>query len=98
MKLFYFTFKARAETSRLILKLAGVDFEDVQFTPQEWAAKYKAQSPSGQVRPTFQARNLLADLSQDASNEGFCYCTGLCFTSRMRRDRLLPGHHHDTEV
>lgn len=49
MKLFYFDFKARAETARLMLKLAGMTFEDIRFSGEEWGSKYKALSPSGQV-------------------------------------------------
>ena len=50
MKLYYFNMKGRAETPRLIMNLGGKKFEDVRFSGEEWGAKYKAMSPSGQVR------------------------------------------------
>ena len=49
MKLYYFDGKGRAETARLVMRLGGKDFEDIRFTGEEWGAKYKAMSPSGQV-------------------------------------------------
>ena len=50
MKLYYFDLRGRAETPRLVMKLGGKKFEDVRFSIEEWGAKYKAMSPSGQVR------------------------------------------------
>ena len=50
MKLYYFGLKGRAEAVRLMMKLGGKDFEDITFSGEEWGAKYKAMSPSGQVR------------------------------------------------
>ena len=50
MKLYYFNMKGRAETPRLVMNLGGKKFEDVRFSGEEWGAKYKAMSPSGQVR------------------------------------------------
>lgn len=49
MKLYYFDGKGRAETSRLVMRLGGTDFEDIRFTGPEFATKYKEMSPSGQV-------------------------------------------------
>jgi glutathione S-transferase len=49
MKLYYFDGKGRAETARLVMRVGGKDFEDIRFNGQEFAAKYKALSPSGQV-------------------------------------------------
>ncbi len=46
-KLFYFNVRGRAETSRLIFAQAGVKYEDVRFTGEQWASEYKAKSPSG---------------------------------------------------
>ena len=46
-KLFYFNAKGRAETSRFIFAQAGVKYEDVRFTGEQWASEYKAKSPSG---------------------------------------------------
>lgn len=48
MKIFYFDTAGRAETARIMLTLAGIAFEDVRFSGEEWAAKYKALSPTGQ--------------------------------------------------
>jgi glutathione S-transferase len=50
MKLFYFNVKGRPEPAKLCLRLAGIQFEDIQFDPAAWASEYKALSPSGQVR------------------------------------------------
>jgi hypothetical protein len=50
MKLFYFNIKGRPEPAKLCLKLAGKEFEDIQFDGADWMSKYKALSPSGQVR------------------------------------------------
>lgn len=49
MKLYYFNGKGRAEASRLVMNHGGKEFEDVRFSMEEWGAKYKAMSPSGQV-------------------------------------------------
>lgn len=50
MKLYYFDGKGRAEASRLVMRLGGKSFEDIRFSHAEWGAKWKALSPSGQVR------------------------------------------------
>lgn len=49
MKLYYFQGKGRAEASRLVMRLGGKEFEDIRFNREEWMAKYKPQSPAGQV-------------------------------------------------
>ena len=47
-KLYYFPAKGRAETSRFIFKQAGVDFEDVRISGEEWA-KFKPKTPYGSM-------------------------------------------------
>jgi glutathione S-transferase len=47
-KLYYFNLRGRAEVIRYVLVAAGQDYEDVRFGGEEWRAKYKAQTPSGQ--------------------------------------------------
>ena len=59
MKLYYFGLQGRAEASRLMMKLGGKEFEDVTFTGEEWGAKYKAMSPSGQARSSHPALAVL---------------------------------------
>jgi glutathione S-transferase len=48
MKLYYFGTAGLAETSRIMLRAAGTNFEDVCFDGATWAAKYKAKSPTRQ--------------------------------------------------
>lgn len=48
MKLYYFDLAGRAECARIMLKAADMPFEDVRFSRDEWIAKYKAMSPTGQ--------------------------------------------------
>ena len=38
---------ARGELSRMIFAQAGVQYEDIRFTKEEWVAKYKELSPFG---------------------------------------------------
>ena len=38
IKLIYFNARGRAELSRLILAQAGVEFEDLRITKEEWPA------------------------------------------------------------
>ena len=38
IKLFYFNTEGRAELTRMILAQAGVEFEDVRLTRDEWSA------------------------------------------------------------
>ena len=38
IKLFYFNAEGRAELTRMILAQAGVEFEDVRLTRDEWSA------------------------------------------------------------
>ena len=37
-KLYYFNIRGRAEVTRLLFKVAGVNFEDKRLTGEEWAA------------------------------------------------------------
>ena len=46
-KVFYFNSRGRAEVSRLVLAQAGVKYEDIRFSMEEWQATYKAKSPFG---------------------------------------------------
>ena len=48
MKLYYLDISGRAETTRIMYDLGGVDFEDVRFGFDEVANKYLAKSPTGQ--------------------------------------------------
>ncbi|XP_039274780.2 hematopoietic prostaglandin D synthase-like [Styela clava] len=47
-RIIYFNLMARAELARLILVQAGVEFEDVRVTQEEWA-KMKPDTPFGQL-------------------------------------------------
>ncbi|KAK7094788.1 glutathione S-transferase 1-like [Littorina saxatilis] len=49
IKVHYFDFRGRGEIVRLVLALAGQDFEDVRLSREEWAAKYKSAAPFGQM-------------------------------------------------
>ena len=46
-KLFYFDFPGKAEITRLIFAYTGTEFEDVRFSGEEWATKYKGEAPLG---------------------------------------------------
>eukprot|EP01057_Protomagalhaensia_wolfi_P005854 Protomagalhaensia_wolfi_Nauph_80__5853@NODE_745_length_2035_cov_16_437375_g558_i0_p1_GENE_NODE_745_length_2035_cov_16_437375_g558_i0NODE_745_length_2035_cov_16_437375_g558_i0_p1_ORF_typecomplete_len616_score101_47GST_C_3/PF14497_6/1_2e05GST_C_3/PF14497_6/1_5e03GST_C_3/PF14497_6/1_2e10GST_N/PF02798_20/4_1e07GST_N/PF02798_20/6_8e03GST_N/PF02798_20/1_5e08GST_N_3/PF13417_6/0_35GST_N_3/PF13417_6/1_4e04GST_N_3/PF13417_6/1_2e08GST_N_4/PF17172_4/0_0002GST_N_4/PF17172_4/15GST_N_4/PF17172_4/4_3GST_C/PF000 len=46
--LYYFDLSIRAESQRLLLHTAGVPFNDIRFGGDEWRAKYKHLSPTGQ--------------------------------------------------
>ncbi|CAL1526249.1 unnamed protein product [Lymnaea stagnalis] len=48
MKLFYFNFRGRGEMIRLLLKLAGAEFEDIRVTQEEWKT-LKAEMPNNQM-------------------------------------------------
>ncbi|KAH7704871.1 GST-5 protein [Aphelenchoides avenae] len=48
-KIVYFDAARRAETARLILTHAGVDFEDVRIPKAEWPGEHKAKAPFGQL-------------------------------------------------
>ena len=41
-KLYYFNVRARAESIRILFAQAGVTYEDIRFTQEEWVSKYKA--------------------------------------------------------
>ena len=40
-KLTYFTLRGKAEAIRMVFSVAGVEFEDVRFSLDEWFTKYK---------------------------------------------------------
>lgn len=48
-KLHYFNLRGRAELSRLILKQAGVEFEDIRFERSEWPALKASKSCTSQM-------------------------------------------------
>ncbi|XP_002731486.1 S-crystallin 4-like [Saccoglossus kowalevskii] len=49
-KLYYFNSRALAEQSRMIFALAGVEYEDIRYTREEWpAAKESGKFPFGTV-------------------------------------------------
>ncbi|CAC5396276.1 HPGDS [Mytilus coruscus] len=50
-KLYYFPVRGRAELSRLLLAVAGKDYEDIRISFDEWPKK-KSTIPTGQM-PTF---------------------------------------------
>ncbi|KAI8824297.1 putative glutathione S-transferase [Fimicolochytrium jonesii] len=52
LKLTYFDIRARAESIRLALTIAGIPFEDVRLPRSEWPA-FKEKTPYGQV-PTLE--------------------------------------------
>ena len=39
----YFDWRARAETSRMLFALAGVEFEDVRISAEDWPAAKNGQ-------------------------------------------------------
>lgn len=41
-KLYYFNAEGRADSIRIQLAQAEVKYEDVRFTTEEWASKYKS--------------------------------------------------------
>lgn len=45
-KLYYFEFKFRAETTRLIFEAAGKPYEDIRFEPSKWP-EFKSKAPFG---------------------------------------------------
>lgn len=46
-KLYYFNFKGRAETIRLLFAAAGQKYEDIRFEHDNWP-EFKAKSPFGE--------------------------------------------------
>uniref|UniRef100_A0A914C9B5 glutathione transferase n=1 Tax=Acrobeloides nanus TaxID=290746 RepID=A0A914C9B5_9BILA len=48
-KLYYFDFGGRAEFIRIMFHYAGVPFEDVRFSFQEWGQNWKHKMPFGKV-------------------------------------------------
>jgi glutathione S-transferase len=47
-KLYYFNARGRAEVSRLILAVAGQNYEDIRYERDQWPA-HKSEMPLGQV-------------------------------------------------
>ena len=47
-KLYYFESRGRAEPSRIILACAGVKYEDVRYTKEQWA-EFKPKTPFGSM-------------------------------------------------
>ncbi|PAA54765.1 hypothetical protein BOX15_Mlig006851g5 [Macrostomum lignano] len=45
--LFYFDFRGRGELCRLVLSAAGIEFDEVRFSRQQWAETYRSLSPNG---------------------------------------------------
>jgi glutathione S-transferase len=48
-KLFYFQGRGRAEISRLLMVIGGMKWLDVRIPQEEWAGKWKAKMPFGQL-------------------------------------------------
>eukprot|EP01056_Protomagalhaensia_sp_Gyna25_P000126 Protomagalhaensia_sp_Gyna_25__125@NODE_105_length_5226_cov_230_702911_g82_i0_p1_GENE_NODE_105_length_5226_cov_230_702911_g82_i0NODE_105_length_5226_cov_230_702911_g82_i0_p1_ORF_typecomplete_len617_score101_56GST_N/PF02798_20/6_2e09GST_N/PF02798_20/5_7e02GST_N/PF02798_20/7_1e03GST_N/PF02798_20/3_2e09GST_C_3/PF14497_6/8_5e05GST_C_3/PF14497_6/3_3e03GST_C_3/PF14497_6/6_3e12GST_N_3/PF13417_6/0_012GST_N_3/PF13417_6/1e04GST_N_3/PF13417_6/1_4e03GST_N_3/PF13417_6/6_5e08GST_N_4/PF17172_4/0_00024GST_N_4/PF len=46
--LYYFDVAIRAESQRFLLHAAGIPFNDIRFNGDEWRAKFKHLSPTGQ--------------------------------------------------
>lgn len=61
-KLHYFNLKGRGELARLVLAYAKVPYDDVRYTPEEWAKK-KDDMPFGQV-PVLEWRSQLLPQSR----------------------------------
>jgi glutathione S-transferase len=61
LKLTYFNIKARAEPTRLALHIAGIPFEDVRISHEQWPAM-KATMPLGQIPVRSPCRLQLAPL------------------------------------
>lgn len=51
--LWYFDFRGRAEVPRLILKEAGIDFEDKRIAFEDWFQKLKPTMPFNQIPVLF---------------------------------------------
>lgn len=51
--LWYFNFRGRAEVPRLIMKEAGMDFEDKRVAFEEWFQKLKPSMPFNQIPVLF---------------------------------------------
>mmetsp|Transcript_41959 Transcript_41959/g.111079 ORF Transcript_41959/g.111079 Transcript_41959/m.111079 type:complete len:239 (-) Transcript_41959:63-779(-) len=49
LTLYYIPLRARAEALRMIMRHAGIAFEDRVFTLEEWKAEWKAKMPTGKV-------------------------------------------------
>lgn len=49
IKLVYFNTRGRAESIRYLLAYAGVPYEDVRLTREEWNSKVKPTIPFGQL-------------------------------------------------
>ena len=46
-KLYYFNARGRAEISRFIFAQAGITYEDIRFTGEQWGSEFKSKSPFG---------------------------------------------------
>jgi len=51
--LWYFNFRGRAEVPRLIMKEAGIDFEDKRIAFEDWFQKLKPSMPFNQIPVLF---------------------------------------------
>ena len=49
IKLVYFNTRGRAESIRYLLAYAGVDYEDVRLSREEWNSEVKPNIPFGQL-------------------------------------------------